>query len=255
VIDAAWRAGPLPADTVGLLEGLSTTRAIRRYLDEDIPDEVLRAILFAATRAPTGSNRQPFRFVVLRHGATAAEAKRLLGGAARGAWAAKEAADGYGDGSGGRGNSPKARMARSMREYVERFEQVPVVLLPCLLRYRPPTATEGGSIYPACQNILLAARALDYGGVLTGFHHGVEPELRRLLAIPDDAFIAATITLGRPAGRHGPVRRRPLAEVVFEEEWGHAPHWAVDPPGSRHTAAGPPKRSPGVPGSGRGDAS
>ena len=70
---------PLPADTVGLLEGLMTTRAIRRYRDEPVPDDVLRAVLFAATRAPSGSNRQPFRFVVLTDGPRAVQAKALLG--------------------------------------------------------------------------------------------------------------------------------------------------------------------------------
>src|SRR6202011_991471 len=58
----------LPSDSVGLLEGLVSTRAIRRYRDEPVPDEALRAMLFAATRGPTGSNRQPFRFLVLSNG-------------------------------------------------------------------------------------------------------------------------------------------------------------------------------------------
>jgi hypothetical protein len=81
---------------------------------------------------------------------------------------------------------------------------------------------------------------LGYGGVITGFHGPVEAELHELLGIPERAFIAATITLGRPAGHHGPVRRRPLAEVAFEDAWGEAAGWAVDAPGTRHTAAGPP---------------
>ena len=59
---------PLAPGTVGLMEGLATTRAIRRYLDEPVPDHALRDMLFAATRAPSGSNRQPFRFVVLTEG-------------------------------------------------------------------------------------------------------------------------------------------------------------------------------------------
>ena len=67
----------LPMDEVGLLEGLASTRSIRRYLDEPIPAEVLRAMLFAATRAPSGSNRQPFRFLVLTDGPKAAQAKKL----------------------------------------------------------------------------------------------------------------------------------------------------------------------------------
>jgi nitroreductase len=230
---------PLPDDTVGLLEGLTTTRAIRRYRDEPVPPEALRAMLFAATRAPSGSNRQPFRFVVLTDGPRARQAKALVAGGARRFWTAKRASDGYDRGSGTDARSPKSRLARSMDAFIEHFEEVPVLVLPCLVRYRSPTPTEGASVYPACQNLLLAARALGYGGVLTGWHAAVERELRDLLEIPEDAFIAATITIGRPAGRHGAVRRRPLREVVFVERWGEAAPWALDPPGTTFTAAGP----------------
>lgn len=235
------RGLPLAADTVGLLEGLATTRAIRRYDPDPVPDGVLRDILFAATRAPSGSNRQPFRFLVLQHGPVAAEAKRLLATGARSLWDDKQRTDGYDRGSGAVDDSPKARMARTMAEYVATFEQVPVVVLPCLQRYRAPNPAEGASIYPACQNLLLAARALGYGGVLTGFHGFVEAELNELLGVPEGAVIAATITLGRPAGHHGPVRRRPLHELVYGDAWGAAPTWAQDPPGTRFTAAGPPR--------------
>jgi nitroreductase len=231
----------MPSDSIGLLEGLSTTRAIRRYRDEPVPTDALATMLFAATRAPSGSNRQPFRFLVLRDGPHAREAKHLIGESARRIWGGKRTADGYDRGSGAAESSPKARMARTMQHYVDHFEDAPVLVLPCLVRYREPTPTEGASIYPACQNLLLAARALGYGGVLTGFHVFVERELRSLLAIPDGVFMAATVTVGRPVGSHGPVRRRPIAELVYEESWEAAPEWATDPPGTRHTAAGPPK--------------
>ncbi len=234
---------PLAADNVGLLEGLTTTRAIRRYTDEPVPDGVLRDILFAATRAPSGSNRQPFRFVVLQDGARARAAKALIGEAARRAWERKREADGYDSGSGRAAGSAKARMARVMHAYVNAFETVPVLILACLVRYRAPTPMEGGSIYPAVQNLLLAARALGYGGVITGFHAAVDRQLKDLLEIPAEVFIAATVTLGRPRGSHGPVRRRPMAELVWGESWGEAPAWAVDPPGTRHTSAGPPARN------------
>jgi nitroreductase len=128
-----------------------------------------------------------------------------------------------------------------MQAYVDDFEQVPVLILPCLVRYREANSFEGASIYPACQNILLAARALGYGGVLTGWNALVDRELRELLGIPDEVFIAGTITLGKPQGSHGPVRRRPIAELVYEDAWGVSPAWAVDPPGTRHTQAGPPR--------------
>jgi nitroreductase len=229
----------LPSDQFGLIEGLTTTRSIRRYRDEPVPVEALRAMLFAATRAPSGSNRQPFRFIVLTDSALAREAKALIGAGARRAWAAKREADGYDRGSGAKRDSPKARMADVMQTYVDNLERAPVLVLPCLVRYRAPTPTEGASVYPACQNLLLAARALGYGGVLTVWHGLVETELRELLGVPENVFMAATITLGRPVGHHGTVRRRPLSELVFTDHWGSPASWAIDPPGTRFTQAGP----------------
>lgn len=225
---------------VSLIEGLMTTRAIRRYRPEPIPDEALATMLFAATRAPSGSNRQPFRFLVLRDGPKARQAKRLLGESFRKGWDAKRAADGYDRGSGEAADTPKSRMARTMQHYVDHLEETPVVVLACLNRYRPATPTEGASVYPACQNLLLAARALGYGGVMTIWHAPVEAELRALLGIPDTTAIAATVTLGRPQGNHGPVRRRPVAELVYEDGWEQPAPWAVDKPGAEFTSAGPP---------------
>ncbi|MBL7497960.1 nitroreductase family protein [Frankia sp. CNm7] len=234
-------AVPLPPDTVGLLEGLTTTRAIRRYRDEPVPDEALRAILFAATRAPSGSNRQPFRFLVLTDGPNAQAAKKIIGAGARRIWGGKRTADQYEQGSGAVADSPKARMARTMQEFVDAFERVPVLILPCLVRYRDPMPSEGASVYPACQNLLVATRALGYGGVFTGFNFAVDAELRELLGVPDNVFIAGTITLGRPVGRQGPVRRRPMPELVYGERWDEPAPWAIDPPGTAFTSAGPPR--------------
>ncbi len=231
---------PVANTDVSLLEGLASTRAIRRYLNEPIPEAVLRDILFAATRAPSGSNRQPFRFVVLSQGQRAAQAKALIADSAQQFWAEKRQNDQYDKGSGADPDSPKSRMARTMQHYVDEFAKVPCLVLPCLVRYREPTPMEGASIYPAVQNLLLAARGLGYGGVITGFHGPVEAELKALLDIPEDIFITCTLTLGKPQGRHGPVRRRPLQELVFGDTWGEAPAWAEDPPGTRYTKAGPP---------------
>jgi nitroreductase len=213
--------------TLDVLEAISTTRAIRRIKPDPVPGEDLATILYAATRAPTGSNRQNFRFVVLRDGERARHAKTLLGEAFRRSWAEKRGDDGYDEGSGQVDNSPKARMARTMQQFVDGFEQIPVVILPCLIRHRPPHPTEGASVYPACQNLLLAARALGYGGVMTIWHQFVEADLRRLLEIPDDVAIAACIPLGKPEGKHGPVRRRPLQEFVYDDSWGRRASWAV----------------------------
>lgn len=232
---------PIAHDSVGLLEGLASTRAIRRYTDEPIPEHALRDILWCATRAPSGSNRQPFRFVVLTQSTKAQAAKEMIAQGAQAIWAAKRVNDQYDQGSGASSNSPKARMANVMQRYVDRFAEVPCLILPCLVRYRAPNPAEGASVYPAVQNLLLAARGLGYGGVITGFHGPVQDELKTLLGIPEDVFITCTVTLGRPEGQHGPVRRRPMQELIFGDTWEEAPGWAVDPPGTRHTQAGPPR--------------
>lgn len=80
-------------------------------------------------------------------------------------------------------------------------------------------------MYPACQNLLLAARAFGYGGALTMWHLGVEDELRMLLGIPETAALSACITLGVPEGGHGPLKRKPVSEVVFDDSWGTPPSW------------------------------
>jgi nitroreductase len=190
---------------VGLLEGLATTRTIRRYTNEP----------------------------VLRDGPTATEARSLLGESFRSSWATKRAADGYE--AAPAADTPKGRMAATMQHFVDHLEAVPVIVLVCLQRYRAANPYEGASVYPATQNLLLAARALGYGGALTMWHQAVEPQLRAVLHVPDNVALSACITLGRPAGAHGPVRRRPLHDVVFDDAWGEPAAWASDPPGTAHT--------------------
>jgi len=232
------------ARRMDLLEGMATTRAIRRYTDEPVTEAQLATVFWSASRAPSGSNRQAFRFIVLRDGPRAAVARQLLGEAAARMWAGKSASDGYEAGSGADPTSPKARMARTMQHYAAHFAEAPVIVLACLARYRDANPYEGSSVYPACQNLLLAARAIGLGGVLTQIQLLVEAELGEALAIPEGAALHATITLGHPAGHHGPVRRRPLGELVFEDGWGEPAAWAVDPPGTRWTQAGPPTSGP-----------
>jgi nitroreductase len=216
-----------------LLDAMATARTIHRYRADPVPDEDLGRILYAATRAPSGSNEQPFRFLVLRDGPRAREAKALLGEGFRQNWARKSSSEGWERGSGADPSSRKARTARAMQQFVDRFEAIPVVVLACLLRRGPPHPFEGASIYPACQNLFLAARALGYGACFSVWHFPVEEKLRSVLRIPEEVALSLTITLGRPEGRHGPLRRRPVADLVYEEEWESSAVWVSDPPGSR----------------------
>lgn len=215
--------------SVALLDGLASTRTIRRYTDQDIPTADLSTILWHASRAPSGSNRQPVRYVTLRRDPISVQAKKLLGDSFRASWTAKSESDGYATGTGTVADSPKARMAATMQHYVDHIEAVPVIILVCMKRHRHPNPYEGASVYPACQNLLLAARAMGYGGALTLWHQQVESSLRSLLSIPDTVAISACITLGVPAGHHGPVRRLPLDRVVFDGAWDVPAAWASEP--------------------------
>lgn len=225
---------------IDLFEALSTARSIHRYTEDPVPEADLAKILHAATRGPSGSNAQPFRFLVLRDGPRSREAKALLGDSFREAWQAKSDAEGWDRGSGAEPDSRKARSARAMQQFVEHFERIPVVVLACHVRNRPRNPFDGASIYPACQNLLLAARGLGYGSCITMFHTAAEPALRELLGIPDEAVIFATMPLGVPEGRHGPLRRRPVRELVYDDTWANEAKWAEDPPGSRFSRGGRP---------------
>ena len=218
---------------------VTTTRAIRRYRPDPIPDEDLSRILFAASRAPSGSNRQPFRFIVLRNGPTALRARAILGETFRSMWSAKANADRYEEGSGVDPTSPKARMAAAMQHFVDHAEETPVFILACLRLRHAGHLVEGASVFPACQNLLLAARELGYGGVMTTWHLPAADRLAEVVGLPEDVAMPAVIPLGRPAGRHGPVRRRPLSELVYDDAWGNEATWIAEPPNTRHTG-GPP---------------
>ena len=236
----------LPAELLELtpLEALATTRSIRRYRDEPVPTEDLNRILWTATRAPSGTNRQPFRFLVLRDGPRARRAREVMGAAFRSGWARKVEAEGWSIDLDQRGSTTRERMLQTMQRYVDRFEQIPVIVLALYVPYRSDaerSLMDGASIYPACQNLLVAARSLGYGACFSGWHVGVADELREILAIPEEVEIALTITLGRPEGGHGPVRRRPIGDLVFEDGWEEPTEWASDPPGTRFTGGGPPK--------------
>ncbi len=201
-----------------VFEAMRTARAIRRYRPDPVPDDVLRRCLEAATWAPSGSNRQAWRFVVLR----SAEARALLGPAYRKGWA--EMSGGYGlDRELDPGdNSPIARMGRTMQHFVDHFEEVPVYVLFCLKGRGRTHLSEGASIYPAMQNFMLASRAQGVGTVATSWFLFAERQLRELVGIPDDWMLAGLLPLGYPVGHHGPVRRRPVAEVACVDTWDSA---------------------------------
>lgn len=194
---------------------MSTARSIRRFTDEPVPDAVLARCLQAATWAPSGANAQGWRFVVLRspeqRAAVAAAAARVLEVIEPVYGMTRPAAD---------DDSRQARNNRATYELHDRAGEFTSVLF--AQKYFP-TASElllGGSIFPAMQNFLLAARAQGLGACMTGWaSYGGEQVLRDAVGVPDGWLLAGHIVVGWPRGRHGPLRRRPLAQAVNLDHW------------------------------------
>jgi nitroreductase len=117
-------------------------------------------------------------------------------------------------------NSRRARTYRATYELHDRAGEFTSVLF---AQQHYPTASElllGGSIFPAMQNFLLAARAQGLGACLTSWaSYGGEQLLREAVGVPEDWLVAGHVVVGWPKGKHGPVRRRPLEEFVNLDRW------------------------------------
>jgi len=199
---------------------VTTQRAIRRLKTDPIPDAALRQIMDAAICAPSGGNRQGWSFVVVRDPAKRAR----LGELYREAWSELMKVPYYRDAASAPPNSPAGRMLASARHLGQHLGEAPVLILACIALDpgAQPTLTTGASIYPAVQNIMLAARALGIGSCITTIHRFRDAQVKELLGIPSDVETAALIPLGYPLGKFGRPPRRPLREVAFADRWGQA---------------------------------
>jgi nitroreductase len=201
-----------------LFEIIRTTRSMRRLKPDPVPNDLIRKILEAGACAPSGGNMQRWRFLVVRD----AEIKRTVGAYYKRAWD-EQAAPRYRSGEPAPGTTREQflRLLNAAEYLAAHIHEAPVWIVPCL-EGGTPTRTSGSSIYPAVQNMLLAARALGLGATLTTLHLQFEKEVEGALGLPPDAYSYALLPIGYPMGRFGPVRRVPLAEVVFENRWGQA---------------------------------
>ena len=205
-------------ETIGLLDGLATTRSIRRFRPDPIPDELLRSVLKAATWAPSGSNTQAWRFVVVRD----PDKRRQIGQLYRAAvfeFYSPERLASETDVARQRMNAGAIYLAEHIGT------EPPVLVIFCREAASASPAgyrewTSGASIYPAVQNLLLAARASGLGGCLTTLHLRYEAEVKDLLGIPKSVDTCALVPLGYPRDRFGPLRRRPVEDVTYLDAWG-----------------------------------
>lgn len=198
--------------TMPLGEAIYSLRAIRRFKPDPLSDADLRAILDAAIHAPSGSNTQPWRFLVLRD----ATVRERFAPLYREAWWAKRRDQGI---SGPEDIPASDRVARSAMRLAGEIGHAPVIVVVCATAPGPGAMA---SVIPAVENLLLAARALGIGGTITTLHATVEERVRVLLGIPETAQIVYCLPLGYPRGRFGPTTRRPLDDVCAVDRWDGA---------------------------------
>jgi nitroreductase len=205
----------VPATSDDLWTVMGSASAVRRYRDEPVDDETLDRCLRAASWAPSGANQQPWRFVVLRSG----EARAIVTDAAHRTWDSLK--DFYGlSAPQDCADDPKSRVLRAMAEHMRVGGAAPVLVLFCVQPQAGASELhQGGSVFPAVQNFLLAARAQGLGAAITLWHTSCGESLRALIGMPDDWVIAALVTAGWPKGRHRAVRRKPLSEVAVVDRW------------------------------------
>ena len=190
-------------------EAIFTQRAIRRMKPDPISDTDLEDILEAGIRAPSGSNVQPWHFLVVKN----AGLRSSLGKLYHEAWWAKRNDAGIH----GPQDIPSGKgVMQSASRLADEIGQAPVIILLCATTLG---AGPAASVIPAAQNLLLAARSLGIGGTLTTLHPQVEESVHRLFGIPDTVQVVYCIPLGYPRGKFGPTKRKPLSEVCSYDHW------------------------------------
>ena len=211
----------IPKAGMDVLEAIYTTRAMRRVKPDPIPDEVLRAILDAAIRAPSGGNQQPWSFLVVRDPALRKGLQELYKPLIEALFASGGPYAALLEVEDAELREQNRRVRNSALYLGDHLHEAPVIVIACIRTGGQRTSvTTGSSIYPAVQNLMLAARAFGVGSTLTTVHRARQDEVRALLGIPPEVETAALIPLGYPRGRWGVAERRPLEEVAFADRWG-----------------------------------
>ena len=219
-----------------LFEAMYTARAIRRFKPDPVPDEVITKVLDAAIRAPSGSNEQSWEFIVVKD---ASQRKKIgdvyrKGGNILMALYANRTKPPH------MSQETYDKLMASAMYLLDHMADAPVLLLACLKQTPlagpppqfPPDAAAGlknmarmggSSIYPAVQNIILACRAFGLGTVLTTIHMFYEDEVKAILGLPPEVQTYALMPIGYPRGKFGPIKRRPVSEVAYLDNYKN--HW------------------------------
>ncbi len=201
-----------------VFEIMRTMRAMRRLKPEPVPDALITKILEAGVCAPNGANTQRWRFLVIKDAAIKKGVqvlyKRAFDEVIGPRYLSSEPPPGV-------SREKYLRQHAAVAYLTDHFHEAPVWIVACLDEgTTAPTRMSGASIYPAVQNMLLAARALGLGATLTTRHLLYEKDSEAALGLPSGVHSYAILPIGYPMGKFGPVGRGPLADVVYQDRWG-----------------------------------
>ena len=205
------------SDTSDLFEIMQTMRAMRRLKPDPVPDALIAKILRAGVCAPNGGNTQRWRFMVVKDTkikqAVQAYYQRAFDEVVGPRYLKSTPPPGV-------TKDAYVRQHAAVEYLTDHFHEAPVWIVACIEEAGAPTRWSGASIYPAVQNMLLAARALGLGATLTTRHLLFEKETEAALGLPPGVHSYAILPIGYPMGTFGPVGRGPLKEIVYEDHWG-----------------------------------
>ena len=195
-----------------LFDAMSTCRAMRYLKSDPVDTDLINKVVTAATWAPSPGNSQGRDFLIV----TEDTQKKKIGDAIETAMTSRVAAM-------ERPDKTHRLMLDGTEHLVATLKNCPVLIFICGKKIYPAQAPRESfiwsSIYPAAQNLILAARALGLGTVFTTFQGAAETTIRETLSIPDDVYIGCMIPLGWPDKKFGPLNREPLEKVVHHNQW------------------------------------
>jgi nitroreductase len=208
------------SDEMGIFDVMYHCRAMRRLDTKEVPEALLVKLIDAANQAPSGSNMQNGRWLVVRD----AEIKKQL--AALNETAVKAYVGPATDRPGSlphQSEDKRRRMLQSVIWQMEHMHEIPALIIACMElgeKVDAATAARGsGSIWPGIQNLLLAARALGLGAAPTTLALQDQDAVRKVLNMPDTMAAYCLIPVGYPLGKFGPVTRKPVDEIMRFDRW------------------------------------
>lgn len=193
---------------MNVLDAMDTCTAMRYFKEDPVPREVVIKLIHAATRASSPGNSQGWEFVIVDDPSAKAEIGAAVRAGMGPAFANKpQGLDGV-----------ASRMYAGAEHLANNFAKVPVWIVGCARKVYPPQAPSDvfmySTIYPAAQNLIVAARSMDIGSCFTTFHHAAEPVIRKVCRIPQDVHLCVMVAVGYAERRFMPVQRKPVESVI-----------------------------------------